>query len=195
MPEEGHHAAGPEPDIAGKGGGPFAGGARRRRGTAALICGLIGLVAIAAAAIGASGTRDVTDQLSYIATGGILGLFFVGAAATILILDFMIEQEAAARELASEMRQVRAFLRGDEISLVDPLSTIWRPQEAVAGPPRSEEIVAVAGARRFHRSDCSLVRGKRAAEPLPRDAALESELQPCRVCEPDLLASGGASLR
>ena len=46
----------------------------------AIVAALAGLVAIVAGWIGVSGTRDAVEQIPYLVSGGILGLFFLGVA-------------------------------------------------------------------------------------------------------------------
>jgi hypothetical protein len=149
---------------------------RRRLGAA--ITGVVGAAAMTAGAVGASGTREVTDQLSYLATGGLVGLAFLGVAATVLILDAM---EGPTASVARQDHRLAAVSAADD-----------RPLAAV---PRSgfvsEDLVAIPGSRRVHRADCLLVAGKRAAAPVPgHDAA--NRLEACRVCEPALDARSSA---
>ena len=46
----------------------------------AIVAAIAGLVAIVAGWIGVSGTRDAVEQIPYLVSGGILGLFFLGVA-------------------------------------------------------------------------------------------------------------------
>ncbi len=46
----------------------------------AIAAAVAGLVAIIAGYIGVSGTRDTAEQIPYLVSGGILGLFFLGVA-------------------------------------------------------------------------------------------------------------------
>ena len=48
--------------------------------SAAIAAAIAGLVAILAGYIGVSGTRDSVEQIPYLVSGGILGLFFLGVA-------------------------------------------------------------------------------------------------------------------
>ena len=48
--------------------------------SAAIAAAIAGLVAILAGYIGVSGTRDAAEQIPYLVSGGILGLFFLGVA-------------------------------------------------------------------------------------------------------------------
>lgn len=52
-----------------------------RRLALAWVAGAVGFVSLVLAMIGANGSLVVVDQLSYIATGGLLGLFLLGVAA------------------------------------------------------------------------------------------------------------------
>lgn len=52
----------------------------RRRLILAGVAGVAGLVFLIVGSIGVSNTRDVTDQLSFIGTGSVIGIFLLGVA-------------------------------------------------------------------------------------------------------------------
>jgi hypothetical protein len=149
---------------------------RRARLGAAAVCGTAGAVSLGVAAVGASGTRVVSDQLSYLATGGVVGATLVGVACALLVLDVLAELQrrlAAGPPAPGRMMEPG---QGDEIDLAPPGLAV-----AV-----SNELVHVRGSRRVHRADCRLVSGKRAAEPTTGTAVTELQLSACGVCQPSL---------
>lgn len=144
---------------------------RRRLGIAGAFA-LAGLLAIVLGWIGVSGTRDIADQLAYIASGGVLGLFFLGVGAAILVSDFVMEFE---RGLAALDRKLELRLQPQEPS---PLGHGGAPAPGhVDGG-----LVAVRGARRVHHADCVLVRGKAGVEGIGVEQARRQGLVACKVC-------------
>lgn len=94
--------------------------AERWRSVVALAAGAGGLIAIIACWIGVSGSLIVANQLSYIASGGLMGLFLLGIAT----LLFWAEQRD--REL-ERLHRVETYLAAIAVALdlvdVDSLDT------------------------------------------------------------------------
>lgn len=84
--------------------------AERWRSVLALLAGLGGLIAVIACWIGVSGSLIVANQLSYIASGGLMGLFLLGVA-TVL---FWAEQRD--REL-ERLHRVETYLAAIAVAL------------------------------------------------------------------------------
>jgi hypothetical protein len=76
---------------------------QHRRFVLAVIAGVAGFVALAIGWVGVSGTVIVADQLAYIASGGLIGLFLLGVAA----LAYWGEQRE--REL-SRLTEIEVYL-------------------------------------------------------------------------------------
>jgi len=158
---------------------------RRRRLAAAAACGVIGLIALVAGFVGVSGTRLISDQLSYLASGSVVGLGLLGLGAMLLIADFMLEQEAAIGEL----RELVVALHDEA-----PAPALNGHAVVGGGGPAgatSDGLVAVPGARRVHRASCTLVAGKAKLEEHRPTDVVAAGLQPCRVCNPDLPVAVG----
>ncbi len=151
---------------------------RRRRLAIAVVAAVLGLVALVAGWIGTSGTRVISDQLAYIASGGMLGLFLIGLAAAVLLADFMIEQEQSNAELRERLWRIEASLAGGG-------RFFDGPSEMPLGND-DDELVVVPGAERVHRASCPLVHGKPGIRSIPPREAADAGLRPCRTCSPQL---------
>lgn len=79
-----------------------------RRFFLALLFAGVGLVALVACWIGVSGTTIVANQLSYIASGGLIGLFLLGLAA----LAYWGEQRQREMERLGDMEAYLAAIAG-----------------------------------------------------------------------------------
>lgn len=79
-----------------------------RRFFLALSCAGAGLIALVACWIGVSGTMVVANQLSYIASGGLIGLFLLGVAA----LAYWGEQRQREMERLGDMETYLAAIAG-----------------------------------------------------------------------------------
>lgn len=158
---------------------------RRRRLAIAAASGVIGMIALVAGFVGVSGTRLISDQLSYLASGSVVGLGLLGLGAVLLIADFMLEQEASIAEL----RELVVALHDEVPAPALNGHTTFAPGQPAGGP--ADGLVAVPGARRVHRPSCSLVAGKTNLEAHSPAGAVTAELQPCRVCSPDLPVAVG----
>lgn len=149
---------------------------RRRRLGLAVACGIGGLVAVVAGWVGVSGTRLISDQLTYLASGCVLGLFLVGVAAILVVTDYMVEHDRRLDELTEVVGTLAAGLGGSGGAAAPDA-----PDGAGAG-----RIVMVEGATRAHRPSCQLVRGKAGVVSMDAEEAAESGLKPCRICQPEL---------
>jgi hypothetical protein len=122
-----------------------------------------GLAAIVLGYLGVAGTLHVGLQLPYLVSGGLLGLALVVLGSALIVLQVVGRQVRLLRQLVDGTRATAA--------------TLEAPAET------DGSVVAVKGARRFHRPDCILVRGKD-VERLRRETASERGLAPCEVCDP-----------
>lgn len=153
--------------------------ARRRRLALALVVAVAGTIALVAGWVGATRTRILSDQLSYIASGGLVGAVLIGVAGAILLSDFMVEQEYRLGVVEATLARMEAKLDGPSSGAG---GVTRRP-----GDPGS--LLALEGGQRVHRSDCQLVQGKDGARAVSAAQAREEGLTSCRVCEPGMEAS------
>ena len=156
---------------------------RRRRLALAAVCCAGGLLAIVLGWVGVSGTRDLADQLSYIASGGVLGLFLLGLGASILITDFVMELERSISRIEARLDAMG--------TLADPDFSYgeWTESErrlpvagSAAGPLREGVFLTVPGAKRYHQAGCAMVEGKGAVETVDAVSIDQRGLIPCKVC-------------
>lgn len=145
---------------------------RRRRLVLSAVLAAGGFVAMAAGWIGVSSTRVVSSQLSYLASGGVFGIGLIGAAAALLMADFMLAQEETLEEIRAAV--VNSGAR----------ATVARP--GVSAAAGGAGLVAVKGGNRVHVPTCQLVTGKDGVEAIDADAVARSGLQPCRICRPSV---------
>jgi len=142
------------------------------------------LTALRASAPGGS----VRDQLSYLASGGLVALFLLGVAGTLAIVDAIAHQA----RVAEEARDVLLLLYGDLVDEADEgasragKASTKTDLSTISGTVDDGTLVTVEGARRVHRRGCALVSGKPAAKPVDGPAAIKDGLLPCRVCNPEL---------
>lgn len=147
---------------------------RRRLATAAALT-FAGFIAIIAGWFGVSGTRVISDQLSYLASGVALGLALIGCGGGVLIADYQSEQR---RQMDRLTDLVEALLVGGAV----PGPAATANGDRVGGAA----LVALDGSSRVHRADCVMVRGKPQVNVLSAAEAADAGLTPCRACSPAL---------
>jgi hypothetical protein len=156
--------------------------AHRRRLAAAVALLVAGAIAVIAGWIGATGTRLVSDQLSYIASSSLTGIFLLGLGSGLVLVDFMAEQKAGNEEV----RRLLTSLLDQQGRTVSPTESFRSTASRSAGradAPSSSRLVAVKGGRKIHRADCPLVANKSGVYDVePGDSSLEG----CGVCAPTL---------
>lgn len=136
---------------------------------AACICG--GIAAIYLGWYGAAHTRDVTDQMPYVISGGLLGAALIVLGGSFYFSFYVARLHAATRRHAIVLDRVAERL--EALALL-----------AAKGAERPNgAVLVVPGGQRYHRAGCSLVAGKDAST-LTHAEAQERGLQACKVCEP-----------
>lgn len=138
------------------------------------ICG--GVAAIYLAWYGAAHTRDVTDQLPYLISGGLLGVALMVLGGSFYFSYYVARLHSATRRNAVALEAVVQRLDAQRLDALSLLAATQqeRPNGAV---------LVVAGGRRYHRVGCSLVGGKD-TESVAVSEAQTRGLAPCKVCEP-----------
>ena len=117
-----------------------------------------------------NGVPNLSAQLPWLLSGGILGLGLVVFGAALVIVH--------------NARVDRARLETKLDELVDAVSRGGSSTGAVLAPATAAGIYA-AGGTAYHRPDCRLVSGRADVNYVTGAEAAERELSPCRVCKPD----------
>jgi uncharacterized membrane protein len=72
--------------------------------TTAFVAIVAGLVVLTAGWVGASGTRKVADQIPYIISGAVFGLFLLGMGATLWLSADLRDEWRSLQEIRAEHR-------------------------------------------------------------------------------------------
>lgn len=181
--------------------GLLMGPARRLRLRFGQLCGVVALLSVVFGWFGASGTRVFSDQLSYIASGQILGLFLLGVAATLIVTDSLVSQVEVINDRGDLLvlregilHETLTDFRGEHVGSTHEISPAAPSMAPGEDDPNGHTLVAVQGARRIHRGNRALVLAKRSAHELNASEALEAGLILCRVCQPGGSAHGSGRL-
>jgi hypothetical protein len=118
----------------------------------------LGLVLIGLGWLGASRTPLVQEQLTYLISGGLLGLALVVLGG---FLYFAHWQTAVLQEVRNQTAEITAALRAGAAPVPFAGALLTTPEGTLA-----------------HRPDCPVVRGRADLEPATGD------LEPCSICEP-----------
>lgn len=132
----------------------------------------LGLVVIILGWYGAANTPYQYDQLSYLVSGGLLGL---GLTFTGGFLYF----GAWLARIASDGRESSKRLADTLLTLADVTSRAAASRDA--GPDVSALPVTAGEGTTMHRRDCALIAHRADLHPVGEDNA---HLTPCRVCRP-----------
>lgn len=115
-----------------------------------------------------NGVPNLTAQLPWLLSGGILGLGLVVFGAALVIVH--------------NARVDRARL---ESKLDELVTTLARGASGAGQTPSSAAGLYVAGGVSYHLPQCRLVEGRDDVAYVTADEAAERGLNPCRVCRPE----------
>lgn len=141
----------------------------------------LGLVVIGLGWYGVAHTPYEYDQMSYLVSGGILGLgiTFCGG---FLYFGAWLARIAADQKEASNRLGDTLLVLADAVSHAGPGAGAARPTPAPAAPREPGSVLVVAGAgHTVHRADCDLVAGRDDLHPAGPEAP---DLVGCRLCRP-----------
>jgi hypothetical protein len=119
-----------------------------------------------------NGVPNLSAQLPWLLSGGILGLGLVVFGAALVIVH--------------NARVDRARLENKLDELVDAVSRGGGATGTVLAPASAAGIY-VAGGTAYHRPDCRLVSGRADVSYVTGAEVTARELNPCRVCKPDTI--------
>ena len=128
------------------------------------VCVAGGFVAVFLGWYGAAHTRDVTDQIPYVISGGLLGAALIILGGSFYFSFFVSRLHAATR------RQTMAI----ELAL---------GKIGVSAPAEEGSVLVAPGGEWYHRAGCRLVEGKKTTA-IQTVEAQSGGLRPCLVCEP-----------
>ena len=129
----------------------------------------VGLLTIVLGWYGTANTPYQYDQISYLVSGGLLGLGLTFAGGFLFFGAWLAN--VAEQSRVSSDRIVEAL---------DPLATAQELAASGAGR-QALRLVTTSSGTTLHRSDCGLVSQRPDLVPVEADAA---GLTPCRVCRP-----------
>lgn len=153
------------------------------RSLAAYAAVLVGAALLAVGWYGISGTAVVAEQLPYLASASLPGVALVIGGAVLVAGDRTRRSETRSAEMVATL--YRLLTEAVEAPGGAGAPAAGDTAGGTASPPsRNGAVVAVAGATRFHRPDCALVRGKEDAAAVGTDEIAARQLQPCPICDP-----------
>ncbi len=160
------------------------------------LVGLCGVLLCALGWYGVSGERYEARQVPYLASATIPGAALIVAGAVLVVgtrrggvarvsdSSGLPNLGGPAGSSGSPDAELRLVLGQLYRLLVEPAP---EADTSLAPPPAAADApwVAVPGGARYHRRECSLVRGKNGVRPVDETTALNRDLRPCRLCDPD----------
>jgi len=132
------------------------------------LCMATGVAAIFLGWFGAAHTRDVTDQIPYLISGGVFGLALCVIGSALYFSYFVAQVHHASRRQQRALEQM-LMSAGARIPSADDDAGL---------------VVTVPGGATYHRPGCPLAGGKDAA-PKTLAEATEQGYKPCAICEPN----------
>lgn len=133
---------------------------------------VVGFILIFIAWSGAASVDYVQGQVPYLISGGLTGLAFIFFGAMAFVVQTLKksqqEQKESLEELSNSMHKIATTM---SVSLNGSASN-------------GQGELVVVGSSSFHDPECRMIGKQRKAETVPRAEALESGLDPCRICNP-----------
>jgi hypothetical protein len=138
----------------------------------------LGALLIILGYLGVSGEATVAEQIPYLVSGGIGGLFLCIVGASLLGVEELRKGAGRHDHLERLVEELHAVLltRPDAPPPDTGIDTGGNGAEPVA-------VLAVRGGESFHRRGCVMVADKD-AEELTLETARSRGLSPCPLCEP-----------
>lgn len=142
----------------------------------------LGLVVIVLGWYGAAHTPYEYDQISYLVSGGMLGLGLTFCGGFLYFGAWLARIAADNRDTAKRLSDTLLVL-ADVVSRSAAVAETGGHVAGAAAPARDAgSVLVVAGSgRTVHRGDCSLVAHRDDLVPAGGDAP---DLAPCRLCKP-----------
>lgn len=137
----------------------------------------LGIVAILIAWYGVAHSHYEYDQLTYIISGGVLGVGLV-------LLGGFLYFGAWLAKMANDQKESTRQLADSLLVLADVVSAGATRGSGVAAAPAADAdapLVLAGGGSTVHRRDCALIAHRDDLRPL---TGAETDLGTCRVCRP-----------
>jgi hypothetical protein len=139
----------------------------------------VGIVIIVLGAYGAARTAFVYDQMTYIISGGLLGLGLTFAGGFLYFGAWLAriaqDNRESSRQMAEDQRASDRRLSDALLLLADAVSR----STGASGSAPSSVLVTAGGGSTVHRRDCSLVADRADLRPVGADS---EHLTRCRIC-------------
>ena len=141
----------------------------------------VGIVIIVLGAFGAARTAFVYDQMTYIISGGLLGLGLTFAGGFLYFGAWLAriaqDNRESSRKIAEDQQASDRRLSDALLLLAD---TVSRTTGAPPSDPAARKVLVTAGeGRTVHRRDCSLIADRTDLRPVGSDS---EHLNRCRIC-------------
>ena len=140
----------------------------------------LGLVVIVLGWYGASNTPYQYDQLSYLVSGGLLGLGLTFCGGFLYFGAWLARIAADQKETSKRLSDTLLVLADVVSHSAAGARAGQLAQPAALRDPGAVLVVAGTGST-VHRADCPLIAGRDDVSPAGPDGAA---LSPCRVCKP-----------
>jgi hypothetical protein len=140
----------------------------------------LGLVVIVLGWYGASNTPYQYDQLSYLVSGGLLGLGLTFCGGFLYFGAWLARIAADQKETSKRLSDTLLVLADVVSNSAAGARAGQLATPAAVRDPGSVLVVAGTGST-VHRADCPLIAGRDDVVPAGPDGAV---LSPCRVCKP-----------
>lgn len=144
----------------------------------------IGLIVIGFGWYGAANTPYAFDQISFLISGGLLGL---GLAFTGGFLYFgswlakiATDNSDAMNRLAESLDEMGEALSRAQVMVPVPATWVHDKDDTLPAVPRAQDqFVATEAGSMLHQADCTLVQGRQDLRAASFD---DPDLKPCRMC-------------
>jgi hypothetical protein len=143
-----------------------------------LVVGLAGLGVLIAGCVGVSAAAGTRDQLSYLVSGGVLGLFLLAVGCTLWLSADLRDAWRKVDRLQTSVDTLTATLVGRPAVEIN-LAASGAPGRDLTGG----DLVAGEDMTLFHRPDCQLVTGK-PVEFAGRASHERHGRHACGICTP-----------
>ena len=140
----------------------------------------LGLVVIVLGWYGASHTPYQYDQLSYLVSGGLLGLGLTFCGGFLYFGAWLARIAADQKETSKRLSDTLLVL-ADVVSHSATGSQVGQLAGSAARRDPGSVLVVAGTGTTVHRADCPLIAGRDDITPAGPDGAV---LSPCRVCKP-----------